>query len=168
MVPYYTPVAPKEANHMTVTPTRLDQLVGTLRSHGCRITPQRLAVCRVLANSDGHPSVEQIYAQIRPDFPMTSLTTVYNTVDLLQALGEVLELGFGEGANRYDGRRPRPHPHLICIRCGEILDGDAPALEDASEELRLLSGYEILSQRLDFYGVCSVCQAREGVGKPSD
>jgi len=56
--------------------TRLDELVSKLRARGCLITPHRLAIIRGLAGSESHPSIEQVYEQIRPGFPMTSLATV--------------------------------------------------------------------------------------------
>lgn len=141
--------------------TRLNTLVETLRKRGCRITPQRMAILDILVASDGHPSVEQVYDQLREDFPMTSLATVYKTVALLKEEGQVLELGFASGGSRYDGRRPHPHPHLVCIRCQRIIDPELGVLDDLPLQLSQRYGYRIVSQRLDFYGVCPDCQALE-------
>ena len=137
---------------------RVQELVRKLKESGHRLTPQRMAVLRILCESDGHPSVQQIYERVKPDFPMTSLGTVYKTVSLLKEMGEVLELGFGDDSNRYDGHRPYPHPHLVCLECKRILDPDIPALMTLPEKLGKRSGYQILSHRLDFYGVCPQCQ----------
>ena len=145
--------------------TRLQELVEKIRARGGRLTPQRVAVLRVLAASEGHPSVEQIYDRIKEDFPTTSLATIYKTVTLLKEMGEVLELGFGDGSNRYDGNRPYPHPHLVCTECGEIRDLEAPALDDLVRQVSQEIGYRIVSHRLDFYGICSKCQ---GKGAPTD
>ena len=71
---------------------RLNHMLLTLKERGQRITPQRLAILRVLAPSEGHPSVEEIYNVVVKDFPTTSLATVYKTITLLKELGEVLEL----------------------------------------------------------------------------
>jgi Fur family peroxide stress response transcriptional regulator len=124
-----------------------------------------MAVLRILAASDGHPSVEQIYDQIRPEFPTTSLATVYKTVTLLKEMSEVLELGFADGSNRYDGNRPYPHPHLVCIACGEIRDLEVPGLREIVQQVSQDAGCRIVSHRLDFYGICSACQ---GDGSPID
>jgi Fur family peroxide stress response transcriptional regulator len=137
---------------------RLNDLITKLRERGCRITPQRRAILWVLARSDGHPSVEQIYERIKPDFPMTSLATVYKTVTLLKEMGEVLELGFGDGSNRYDGNKPYPHPHLICSRCGKIVDLEVSVLSEIPEQVEQETGYEIVNHRLDFFGICPSCQ----------
>jgi len=50
-----------------------------------RVTPQRLAVLRILAASEGHPSVDEIYKQVKGEFPTTSLATIYKTVSLLKS-----------------------------------------------------------------------------------
>ena len=138
--------------------TRLEELVTKLRERDHRLTPQRLAVLKTLAVSTGHPSVEQIYERIKPDFPMTSLATVHKTVTLLKEMDEVLELGFGDGSNRYDSNKPYPHPHLICTECGAIEDLEVDALSDIPQQVAQDTGYRIVSHRLDFFGICPRCQ----------
>jgi Fur family peroxide stress response transcriptional regulator len=117
-----------------------------------------LAVLKILASSEGHPSVDQIYDLVKKDFPTTSLATIYKTLTLLKEIGEVLELGFSDGSNRYDGSKPFPHPHLICIKCKNIIDSDTPSLQEIVKELSETSGYEILNYRLDFLGLCPKCK----------
>ena len=53
---------------------------------------------------------------------MMSRATVYKTLDTLNAAGEVLELEFREGTNRYDANMPSAHPHVVCTGCGRIDD----------------------------------------------
>ena len=137
--------------------TRLDDVVAKLRSAGYRITPQRLAIVKILSRSEGHPSVERVYEQLQDDFPTMSLATVYRNVMLIKSLGEVLELGFPDSSNRYDGNRTYPHPHVICVRCKKIIDADLATLKDMTEEVADETGFKILTHRLDFFGVCHEC-----------
>ncbi len=137
---------------------RLDQMLSKLKDHDFRITPQRLAVLKVLAASDGHPSVERIYESVRAQFPTTSLATIYKTVALLKQENEVLEISFPDGSNRYDGNKPFPHPHLICTRCKKIIDPDLSSLEDLAKEVTKETGFQITNHRLDFFGLCRECQ----------
>jgi Fur family peroxide stress response transcriptional regulator len=137
---------------------RLETMVEKLKEHEFRITPQRLAVLKILAKSEGHPSVEDIFKKLKPDFPTTSIATIYKTVNLMKEIGEVIELDFSEESNRYDGNRPYPHPHLICTRCKTVVDPDMATVEDLSKELARKTGYKILNHRLDFFGVCPRCQ----------
>ena len=136
---------------------RLKQLVGRLREHGNRMTPQRMAVLAALLRSDSHPSVEQIYQEIQPAYPMMSLATVYKTVATLKELGEVLELEFSDGHNRYDAYVPQPHPHFVCRRCDRIEDYPVDELDQLMTRAATRSGYRLVSMRLDFYGICSEC-----------
>ena len=135
-------------------------MLETLKEHDFRITPQRIAILRILALSDGHPSVEQIHEEVKRDFPTTSLATVYKTVTLLKEMKEVLELGFPEWSNRYDGSKPYPHPHLICTKCRKIIDPDLESLEEMTKELTSETGFKITSHRLDFFGICPDCQGK--------
>jgi Fur family peroxide stress response transcriptional regulator len=145
---------------MTDPAIRLDELTNILKARGFRLTPQRLAVLKILATSDGHPSVEHIYAQIKQDFPTTSLGTVYKTISLLKEIGEVLELGFADDVNRYDGNKPYPHPHLICVKCKHIIDPEIAEARTAIQEAAEMLGYQVLSYRFDVYGICPQCQAK--------
>ena len=144
---------------MTDAPARLTTLIATLKRRGSRLTPQRLAILRILASSQGHPTVEQVHARLKADYPTTSLATVYKTVALLKEEGEVLELAFTNGGNRYDGAKPYPHPHLVCIQCQRIIDPEIGLLAALPQELSEKYGFQITSHRLDFFGICPQCQA---------
>jgi Fur family peroxide stress response transcriptional regulator len=143
---------------MADTKTRFDAIVDKLKSAGHKITSQRLAIVAILAESEGHPSVETVYEKIKGEFPNMSLATVYRNVLLMKSLGQVLELGFPDGSNRYDGKKPYPHPHLICVNCRKIVDPDLESLADLSSNLSTETGFQILSHRLDFFGLCPDCR----------
>ena len=138
---------------------RFETIIQKLRANGQKITPQRLAIVDILAKSQGHPSVETIYDQIKETFPTMSLATVYRNILLIKSLGEVLELGFPDGSNRYDGRRPYPHPHVICIKCKKIVDPDLDSMDVMKKEVAEETKFTILNHRLDFFGICSDCRA---------
>jgi Fur family peroxide stress response transcriptional regulator len=138
---------------------RYDTIIQKIRANGHKLTPQRLAIVRILAKSEDHPSVENIFDQIKSDFPTMSLATVYRNIVLIKSLGEVLELGFPDGSNRYDGNRPTPHPHVICIKCKKIVDPDLDSLDEMKKEVASETHFKILNHRLDFFGICSACMA---------
>ena len=140
---------------------RSEIIIQKLRDNGYKITPQRLAIVKILAKSEGHPSVENIHFQIKKDFPTMSLATVYRNIVLIKSLGEVLALGFPDGSNRYDGNKPYPHPHVICIKCKKIVDPDLASLDEMKKEVALETNFKILNHRLDFFGICSNCMAEK-------
>lgn len=135
-------------------------MLNRLKETGHRITPQRLAILKIVAESTEHPSAETIFEQVKGQFSTTSMATVYKTLAVLKEMGEVLELEFSNDYNRYDGNQPHPHPHLVCIGCRKIVDPDQRSLVEVTEKLALDTGYEILGARLDFYGVCPDCLKR--------
>ncbi len=143
---------------MNTIQQRLDEILSKLRQRDCRITPQRIAILKAFLQSQDHPGVEQVYAEVKVNFPTTSLATVYKTVNLLKELGEILEIGFVGGSNRYDGNKPYPHPHLICTQCNKITDPEVSLLEQMTAEVAKTSGYRIDSHQVEFFGVCSSCQ----------
>jgi Fur family transcriptional regulator, peroxide stress response regulator len=137
---------------------RLEQMVRVLKDKGCRLTPQRLTILRILSKSEGHPSAEQIFEQIRADYPTTSLATIYKTLSLLKNMGEVFEVTFASVGSHYDGNKPYPHPHLICTKCGQILDPEFGPVADISQEIARQTGYKITYHQLNFFGLCPQCQ----------
>jgi Fur family peroxide stress response transcriptional regulator len=140
--------------------TRIHTIINKLRENNYKLTPQRLAIVKILAHSTGHPNVEKIYEQLTDDFPTMSLATVYRNVMIIKSLGEVLELGFPDGSNRYDGNKPYPHPHVICIECKKIIDPDLATLKDMTDEVADETGFNILTHRLDFFGICPDCMKK--------
>ncbi len=136
---------------------RLEQMLLKLKARNFRLTPQRLAVLKILAASTTHPSVEDIYAEVRKSFPTTSLATIYKTVALLKELHEVLEIRFAE-TSRFDGNKTFPHPHILCLHCGRVVDPELPGVDDLVSAAARCSGYQIVDHRLNFFGICPDCQ----------
>ncbi len=146
---------------MAAKKDRLERIIQSLRKKGYRLSPQRLAILKILAQSREHPSVSQIRAMIKAEFSTTSPATIYKNVSLLKSMGEVLELGFGKKGSRYDGYNPHPHAHVICSRCGLIVDPEYKAMARLSREISRRTGFQITSHRLDFIGLCSTCQEQK-------
>ena len=137
---------------------RYNELVRALGRGGYRLTPQREAVLRVLANTTQHPSADQIYEQARQRCRSTSRATVYNTVTVLKQLGELEILDLTRTAQRYAARASAEHAHLVCTRCDRIDDYDSTELQATLAAAAAASGYRGVASRLSFYGECPACQ----------
>jgi Fur family peroxide stress response transcriptional regulator len=136
---------------------RFVELVTALKERDYRLTPQRVELVRLIASSEGHPSAAQLYARVKRQFPTMSPATVYKTLALLKDIGQVLEIDLRDDSH-YDGNRPYPHPHLICIQCNKIIDGEADFDPSAIRKLEQASGYQILRSQVSFYGLCPDCK----------
>ncbi|MDX2445953.1 MAG: Fur family transcriptional regulator [Desulfobacterales bacterium] len=143
---------------MTNSHTMIDPLVKQMQAAGHRMTPQRQAVLEILTTSDTHPTVDQIYERVRVDFPMTSRATVYKTISLAKEMGAVMELEFSKVRNRYDGKRPYPHTHVICTKCKQVMDADDIETKALKQQIIRKTGYQIVNHRIDFFGICPDCQ----------
>ena len=137
---------------------RLNQIITKLRNTDHRLTPQRMEILKALVSSKEHPTAEDIYAQVGETFPMISLATVYKTINLLVDMGETVEIHRGSGKAHYDARDPNAHPHFICVKCDRTIDVELDVFDEISQAVKDETNFEILSHRLDFFGVCPDCQ----------
>lgn len=136
---------------------RYQEMLSKIQEKGTRLTSHRLAFLRLISVSEGHPNATELYEKLRVQFPTISLATIYKTLALLKEKGEVWEIDL-HNDNHYDGNKPYPHPHLICINCKRIMDGeDVPSLQTINEEIAEKYGFQVQKQQLIFYGVCSKC-----------
>lgn len=119
-----------------------------------KMTPQRMAIMKHLDGNTAHPSAADIHGALRQQFPTMSLATVYNTMETLKQQGSVIELSIDPGKKRFDPN-PKPHHHLICVRCKTIVDIFVEFPLQLSD--RETGGFEIIGNRVDFYGICKEC-----------
>jgi Fur family peroxide stress response transcriptional regulator len=142
---------------MTNSDARFDQLIAALKERDFRLTPQRIELVRLIAVSDGHPSANQLYQKIKLKFPTMSHATVYKTLGLLKEMNQVLEIDLREDSH-YDGNRPQPHPHLICMKCNKIIDAEVSLDQKSLRRLERTSGYQIIRPQISLYGICLDCK----------
>ena len=136
--------------------SRVDRIATQLRKRGLRMTRQRVAIIEALLRL-GHPNAGQIHERVRARFPATSLATVYSTLALLQEMGEAQELDLGGAASHFDALNPSPHPHLVCVRCGLVVDAHADRMGELIASIEGSDGPWMVSNRVDVWGVCRRC-----------
>jgi Fur family peroxide stress response transcriptional regulator len=141
--------------------SRFNELIASLKKCNFRLTPQRVELVRLIAASEGHPSAAQLYTKIKTRFPTMSQATVYKTLALLKDLNQVFEIDLRDDSH-YDGNRPDPHPHLICIHCKKIVDGEFDIDPAALGKLEEASGYQIIRPQFVFFGLCANCKKNSG------
>jgi Fur family peroxide stress response transcriptional regulator len=136
-------------------------LIQSLQGAGMRLTPQRMAICRLLAGTDDHPTAQMIYESLQPQFPTMSLATVYNTLEALVDLGMVNALGAaGDDTIHYDADTS-PHVNLACISCHRVIDLPSKHVAALESEVAGNSGYKLLGARVLYYGLCPDCQNKQ-------
>lgn len=135
-----------------------NMITALLREKGFKVTPQRLAIYKVLANTKAHPSAEMIFNQLQPHYPTMSLATVYKTVEILKEIGLIQVLNAGEDSFRYDADTSL-HPHVRCLQCGRVDDLHNIDSSEFIDEVAQKTPYRLTGQQFYFYGICPNCQA---------
>lgn len=123
---------------------------------------QREIIKQFLKNRTDHPTADIVYMNVRQEIPNISLGTVYRNLMLLADLGEINKIQVG-GTVRFDPMTS-DHNHFICTECDAVADlpslPDDARLDEAAQ--RCCTG-RIDRHRINFYGVCSACLARNAV-----
>lgn len=134
----------------------MEPLVDRLRGRGWRLTAQRRAIAEAMSGEHVHLTADEVLARARAVVPEVSRATVYNTLNELVGVGEVLEVAHTDGRKRYDPNIAERHHHLVCVECGRMLDvvTDDPSL---SPDQR--NGFEILDVEVTFRARCPRCAA---------
>ena len=128
-----------------------------LRRAGYRITGQRKAIVDYLVSTLEHPGAYKIFEEVKKVQPRLSLATVYNTLQVLTMNGLIKMLTFRED-NRYEANLSF-HINLICTSCGKIQDFEA-GTHMSPEEVREEMGFEVMTYRMEYHGLCSECKAK--------
>ncbi|HOY10201.1 MAG TPA: transcriptional repressor [Candidatus Omnitrophota bacterium] len=139
------------------------------RGCGYRITIAREVILNTLAKTEDHLSAEDIYNHIHTKHPNIGLTTIYRTLDVLTNLGLVYRFDFGDKRARYElaegPKGAHHHHHLVCTGCNRVvdytdfIDAEVRLLQEIEQVLSKKYGFKITNHLIQFYGLCSRCQA---------
>jgi len=148
-------------SHMMVNQKTLDLRMGVFRSccaeRGLSLTHQRWVIYRTLARTDRHPTPEWIFEQVRREIPSISLATIYNNIKIFRNAGLLREVSTPDQTMRLDAN-VGSHHHLVCRRCGTILDLPGDSLAPFRPRKSLPRGFRVEGQNIDFLGRCGQCR----------
>lgn len=132
-------------------------IIRAFRGRGYKATPQRIAISRFALCDHKHPTVHEVYCEVRKTYPTVSLATVYKTIQILKEIGLVHELNLQQDQTRLDSNL-KPHLNLVCLRCGNIKDLEDPMIEAIISRLSAAEQFAPTEQRFDVYGICANCR----------
>ncbi|MBN2265313.1 MAG: transcriptional repressor [Candidatus Aminicenantes bacterium] len=133
------------------------------QSRVSRWTAPREAILGLLSRASGHLSAKDVYASLYASFPGLGLTTVYRNLELLHRLGIVQKVTSGDGQGRYQLRKAHHH-HLICTRCGKIVDyrdfieEELDLVKRTEDALSKKYNFAIQDHNIEFLGLCDKCR----------
>ncbi len=131
-----------------------------LRERGYRLTPQRELVLDAVQEL-GHATPEDVLAHVRRTSSGVNLSTVYRTLDLLQALGLVSHAHLDHGAPTYHSTDAPQHVHLVCGSCGAVLEAAPGVARDLVADAAAQHGFVVDLAHLAVSGRCRECAAAE-------
>jgi Fur family ferric uptake transcriptional regulator len=139
----------------------VEALLDRSRQLGCRITQQRAIILQALCELDGHASAERIHARATLQHRDLDLSTVYRTLERFRDLRIVSQTDLGRGCAEYELVTDRPHHHLVCQHCGQVIDLDHAYLAAAAQAIRQDLGFDPAFDHFAIFGVCQRCHLAE-------
>lgn len=139
----------------------VNELKEKLKEKGYKLTTQRRIIYDIFAeNLELHLSPEEIYDMVKYKYPEIGLATVYRTLQLLEELNIIYKLNFNDGCSRYElnTTKDHQHHHLICLKCGKVIEVELDLLENLEEAIESDGEFKIVDHNVKFFGYCKNCK----------
>jgi len=136
---------------MSQSKNRIEELEGILREGGVRVTRQRAAILKVLAEAADHPDASELHRRAKEIDATVSLSTVYRTLSALEQQGVVQRHAFENATARFETADAPHHDHLIDIETGAVIEFRSDKIEQLQAEIAAELGYDLVRHRLELY-----------------
>jgi len=139
----------------------LEEFKLLLKSNNLKFTSQREAILKTLFNNPDHFTPENLYLLVKETYPESNvgITTVYRTLNLLEENHIATSISFGSAGKKFElGNKPH-HDHLICEKCGKIVEFEDLEIEQLQEKIATLYHFKLTNHLMQLYGICQECQA---------
>ncbi|MFO1518900.1 MAG: Fur family transcriptional regulator [bacterium] len=130
----------------------------SLSEKGIRHTKKRDIILETLFRSGSHLTIEEVHERVRKVDPKIGYVTVYRTLRLLKECGLAHQWQFGDGHSRFEKVSDHHHDHLICLKCGRIIEFEEDEIEKLQEKVSRENNFKIVSHVHEIFGYCSRCQ----------
>ena len=132
---------------------KIERLEAKCHERGLPVTVQRRVIFDALLDRQNHPTIDQVYDDVKSRIPGVSRTTVYRTLETLAELGVAKKASHFAAMARFDGNMEHHH-HLVCVRCDKVVDFADPALSGLALPDARRTGFEIVDFSVYFEGLC--------------
>lgn len=127
-----------------------------LKRAGLKITLPRMKILEILESSDKkHLSAEDIYRVLLDTGVEIGLATIYRVLTQFEGAGLVIRHHFETGQALFELERGKHHDHLICVKCGKIIEFVDESIEAKQKEIAAKNGFRISDHSLIIYGICN-------------
>ncbi len=140
------------------------EAIRKFNQHDQRYTSQRRLIVTVLAAADRPLIIQQLIKRASSTKKVLAQSSLYRNLVVLENVGVVQRVFSTDEIARYELNDEilGHHHHLVCSKCGEVLDVRIPEELELSLDAALLqiakrSGFKLDQHRLDLIGRCSKC-----------
>ena len=132
----------------------IDPAYQKLLDCGIRPSIQRMEILRYLLTHHTHPTIDEVFVNLKKKIPTVSRTTIYNTLRMFSEKGAASMITIDEHRVCYDGDTS-PHAHFYCKECGRVFDFYDV---QSNTQPNTKEGFLIEDTQLYFRGLCPECQ----------
>lgn len=123
---------------------------------------QRERIIRAFLHEE-HITIRELYGRLNRQGDRAPLNTIYRTMRVLCEKGFAQTRRFGE-ETQYDNLFAKgEHDHLICTKCGYLVEFEDATIERLRQQVAAANGFHLTAKNLELYGLCADCHA-VGVG----
>jgi len=136
----------------------------TIQMQGHFLTTQRRLLLELIRDSEGHLDAKELYQRARARDESIGTATVYRSLNLFKQLGLVDERRLGKVCCCYELKKSSAHHHLVCQRCGKVIEFQDPHFQKLIKTLQRKYGFKITKTELCLEGYCPNCEEKEKGG----
>lgn len=137
-----------------------------IRKAGLKVTLPRVKILQLLeASEKRHVSAEDVYRMLLDNGEEIGLATVYRVLTQFESAGLVCRHHFEGGQSVFELNRGGHHDHLVCIKCGKVIEFMDEVIEQRQRAIAEKKGFSIEDHSLVIYGSCNSPEC-DGSGKP--
>ena len=138
-----------------------------LRDQRLPVTRPRDLIAELVFGSEEHLAAGAIAKRLEERGEKVGTATIYRTLDLLVQSGLVRANEFGEGFRRFEAAGEEQHEHLVCLRCGRVIEFASERLERMLPIVADEHEFRHERHRIEVFGTCRQCLQREFGGVTS-
>ena len=121
------------------------------------VTRPREQISAILRREQRYLSAADVFSLLKKARTKVSLSTVYRTLEMLQAKGEASSRLEPGGETTYVTCAPTHHHHAICNKCGRVDEIACEAIERLASDLAGHHGFKLDDHAMEFFGRCASC-----------
>ena len=138
----------------------LNRFKNIIKAKGLKYTLQREVILQTLYENPQHLTSDTLYMLVKEKHPNLNIgtATVYRTLSLLEESGLVSSISLGAEGKKYEIANKPHHDHLICAKCGKIVEFENEQIEALQEQIAKENGFKLTDHLMQLYGICPECQ----------